>query len=67
MVETITRFNAQLDVPLMIDSTEAPVLEAALKLIADSPSSTPSTWKTAKSGWVSFCPCVKNLARPLSR
>lgn len=34
MVETITRFNAQLDVPLMIDSTEAPVLEAALKLIA---------------------------------
>lgn len=34
MVETITRFNAQLDVPLMIDSTEAPVIEAALKLIA---------------------------------
>ncbi len=34
MHETITRFNAQLDVPLMIDSTEAPVIEAALKLIA---------------------------------
>lgn len=34
MVETITRFNAQLDVPLMIDSTEAPVIEAALKLVA---------------------------------
>jgi 5-methyltetrahydrofolate--homocysteine methyltransferase len=34
MTETITRFNAQLDVPLMIDSTEAPVLEVALKLIA---------------------------------
>lgn len=34
MMETITRFNAQLDVPLMIDSTEAPVIEAALKLIA---------------------------------
>jgi 5-methyltetrahydrofolate--homocysteine methyltransferase len=34
MVETITRFNAQLDVPLMIDSTEAPVLAEALKLIA---------------------------------
>ncbi|MCE3236492.1 MAG: metH, partial [Vampirovibrio sp.] len=34
MVETVTRFNAQLDVPLMIDSTEAPVIEAALKLIA---------------------------------
>jgi 5-methyltetrahydrofolate--homocysteine methyltransferase len=34
MRETITRFNAQLDVPLMIDSTEAPVLETALKLIA---------------------------------
>ncbi len=34
MVETITRFNAQLDLPLMIDSTEAPVIEAALKLVA---------------------------------
>jgi 5-methyltetrahydrofolate--homocysteine methyltransferase len=34
MVETVTRFNAQLDVPLMIDSTEAPVIEAALKRIA---------------------------------
>ncbi len=34
MVETITRFNAQVDVPIMIDSTEAPVIEAALKLIA---------------------------------
>lgn len=34
MLETIKRFNAQLDVPLMIDSTEAPVLEAALKLLA---------------------------------
>lgn len=34
MRETITRFNSQLDVPLMIDSTEAPVLEEALALIA---------------------------------
>ncbi|HEY9745861.1 MAG TPA: methionine synthase, partial [Oculatellaceae cyanobacterium] len=34
MVETVTRFNAQLDVPLMLDSTEVPVLEAALKKIA---------------------------------
>ncbi|MEM0951058.1 MAG: methionine synthase [Cyanobacteria bacterium P01_H01_bin.74] len=33
MTEVITRFNAQLDVPLMIDSTEPPVLEAALKLL----------------------------------
>jgi 5-methyltetrahydrofolate--homocysteine methyltransferase len=34
MVETITRFNAQLDVPLMIDSTETPVIEAALQHVA---------------------------------
>jgi 5-methyltetrahydrofolate--homocysteine methyltransferase len=34
MTETVTRFNAQLDAPLMLDSTEAPVLEAALKKIA---------------------------------
>jgi 5-methyltetrahydrofolate--homocysteine methyltransferase len=34
MTETVTRFNAQLDVPLMIDSTEAPVIEAALKRVA---------------------------------
>jgi 5-methyltetrahydrofolate--homocysteine methyltransferase len=33
MHETITRFNQQLDVPLMIDSTEAPVIEQSLKLI----------------------------------
>jgi 5-methyltetrahydrofolate--homocysteine methyltransferase len=34
MEATIGRFNQQLDVPLMLDSTEAPVLEASLKLIA---------------------------------
>ncbi|HEY9688047.1 MAG TPA: methionine synthase [Coleofasciculaceae cyanobacterium] len=34
MTEAVTRFNAQLDVPLMIDSTEAPVIEVALKRIA---------------------------------
>ena len=33
MTETIQRFNQQLDVPLMIDSTEANVIEKALKLI----------------------------------
>lgn len=34
MRETITRFNQQLDVPLMIDSTETPVIAESLKLIA---------------------------------
>lgn len=34
MGEIITRFNHQLDLPLMIDSTEAPVIEAALQLLA---------------------------------
>jgi 5-methyltetrahydrofolate--homocysteine methyltransferase len=34
MKETIVRFNSQLDVPMMIDSTEAPVIAEALKLIA---------------------------------
>ncbi|MEB3286755.1 MAG: methionine synthase [Vampirovibrionales bacterium] len=34
MDETIMRFNQQLDVPLMIDSTETPVIETALKKIA---------------------------------
>lgn len=34
MREVIQRFNSQLDVPLMLDSTEAPVLEEALGLIA---------------------------------
>jgi 5-methyltetrahydrofolate--homocysteine methyltransferase len=34
MKETIVRFNSQLDVPIMIDSTEAPVIAEALKLIA---------------------------------
>jgi len=34
MVETISRFNQQVPIPIMIDSTEAPVIEDALKLIA---------------------------------
>ena len=33
MVEVVRRFNTQVSLPLMIDSTETPVLEAALKLI----------------------------------
>ncbi|MBY0451055.1 MAG: methionine synthase [Cyanobacteria bacterium] len=34
MSETVLRFNGQLDVPLMIDSTEVPVIQRALSLIA---------------------------------
>lgn len=34
MTETLTRFISQLDVPMMIDSTEPPVIEAALQLMA---------------------------------
>ena len=34
MREIITRFNTQVTLPLVIDSTEAPVLEEALRLIA---------------------------------
>ncbi len=34
MIETINRFNQQITLPLMIDSTEAPVIEEALKRIA---------------------------------
>ncbi|MCC6442005.1 MAG: methionine synthase [Armatimonadetes bacterium] len=34
MAEVISRFNTQVGIPLMIDSTEAPVIEAALKRIA---------------------------------
>ncbi|MDX2085054.1 MAG: methionine synthase [Candidatus Melainabacteria bacterium] len=34
MVETVRRLNQQVDVPLMIDSTEVPVIEAALQQIA---------------------------------
>ncbi len=33
MVEVMRRFATQVTVPLMVDSTEAPVIEAALKLI----------------------------------
>jgi len=32
MKETIKRYNAVLTKPLMLDSTEVPVIEAALKL-----------------------------------
>jgi len=34
MIETVRRLNTQATAPLMIDSTEAPVIEAALKRIA---------------------------------
>ncbi len=37
MQETIQRFVGQLDVPMMIDSTEPPVIEAALQRIAGKP------------------------------
>lgn len=37
MRETIFRFNQQVPLPIMIDSTEAPVIEEALKLIAGKP------------------------------
>ncbi len=37
MIESISRFNQQVTVPVMIDSTEAPVLEEALKHIAGKP------------------------------
>jgi 5-methyltetrahydrofolate--homocysteine methyltransferase len=33
MIETVKRFSLQTRVPLMIDSTEAPVIEASLKLL----------------------------------
>ena len=33
MIETISRFNQQITLPIMIDSTEAPVIEEALKRI----------------------------------
>ncbi len=34
MREVVTRFNTQVSIPLMIDSTEVPVIEEALKLYA---------------------------------
>ena len=34
MVEVVTRFNQQISIPLVIDSTEAPVIEEALKRIS---------------------------------
>jgi len=37
MVEVMRRFNTQVALPLVIDSTEVPVLEAALKLSAGRP------------------------------
>lgn len=37
MVEVIKRINTQVNIPIMVDSTEYPVLEAALKLISAKP------------------------------
>jgi 5-methyltetrahydrofolate--homocysteine methyltransferase len=37
MRETLSRFNQHVTIPLMIDSTETPVIEASLKLISGKP------------------------------
>lgn len=37
MVEVIKRINTQVNIPIMVDSTEKPVLEAALKYISAKP------------------------------
>ena len=42
--------------PILVDSTEADVVEEALKRIPGRPSSIPSIWKTARSGLRKSCP-----------
>jgi len=65
MRRIVSRFATEVPVPLMIDSTEAPVIEASLepgRRQVHRP--TASTWKTARSGATTSCPSAASSGPP---
>lgn len=59
MTEVIKRYNLQTRVPLVIDSTEAPVIEAAMKLIAGKPIINSINLEDGEERMAHVCPLLK--------
>ena len=59
MTETIRRFTLQSRVPLMIDSTEAGVIEAAMKLLAGKPIVNSINLEDGEERMSKICPLLK--------
>ncbi len=65
MRRIVSRFATEVPVPLMIDSTEAPVIEASLETgRRQVHRPTASTWKTARSGATTSCPSAASSGPP---
>lgn len=59
MTETIKRYSLQVRVPLMIDSTEAPAIEAALKLLGGKPVVNSINLEDGEERMEKICPLLK--------
>ena len=55
MARVVKVLSLSVETPLVIDSTEADVIEKALEQFPAGRSSTPSTWRTAASGSTRWC------------
>ena len=67
MSQVVRTLSQAVDAPLVIDTTEAEVLEVALEAAPAASSSTPSTWRTAGSDSTRCCRSSATTARPPSR
>jgi 5-methyltetrahydrofolate--homocysteine methyltransferase len=65
MIETITRFNQQVPLPIMIDSTEAPVIEEALKRLAGKPIVNSINLEDGEERMRKVCPLAKKYGAAL--
>ena len=63
--ETFSRFNQYITVPLMIDSTEAPVIEEALKHIAGKPFINSINLEDGEERMAKLCPLAKKYGAAL--
>ena len=64
MQQLVKKLSMAVEAPLIIDTTEADVAEAALALYPDVASSTATIWKMAASASTPSCPSRSSMARP---
>ncbi|HLD50454.1 MAG TPA: methionine synthase, partial [bacterium] len=65
MIETISRFNQQITLPIMIDSTEAPVIEEALKRIGGKSIINSINLEDGEERMLRVCPLAKKYGAAL--
>ena len=64
-IEVITRLNQQVTVPIMVDSTEAPVIEEALKRISGKPVINSINLEDGEERMKKICPMAKRYGAGL--